>query len=132
MKHCNKKKSKQSLQNMNKIKNIQWASKTCPLDENCKGIWTGANSGVDDIRAMDFYPSRTPMNHLDGIIAIANDYGKIQLYKSPCLENVIMDAYRGHSVHVTNVKFTSDGKKMLSIGGLDRCIMQWNIRSDNK
>ena len=66
------------------------------------------------------------------IIAIANDYGKIQLYKSPCLENVIMDAYRGHSVHVTNVKFTSDGKKMLSIGGLDRCIMQWNIRSDNK
>ena len=128
----NKRKSKQSLQNMNEIKNIQWASKTCPLDENCKGIWTGANSGVDDIRAMDFYPSRTPMNHLDGIIAIANDYGKIQLYKSPCLENVIMDAYRGHSVHVTNVKFTSDGKKMLSIGGLDRCIMQWNIRSDNK
>ena len=43
-----------------------------------------------------------------------------------------MDAYRGHSVHVTNVKFTSDGKKMLSIGGLDRCIMQWNIRIDNK
>ena len=128
----NKRKSKQSLQNMNEIRNIQWASKTCPLDENCKGIWTGANSGVDDIRAMDFYPSRTPMNHLDGIIAIANDYGKIQLYKSPCLENVIMDAYRGHSVHVTNVKFTSDGKKMLSIGGLDRCIMQWNIRNDNK
>ena len=120
--------NKQNRQN-NELKSIQWFSKTCPFAEDCRGIWRGPNSTPDDVRAMDFYPSKKPINHLDGTIAVANDYGKLQLYKSPCRgDEPVLDTYRAHSLHLTNVKFTCDGKKILTIGGLDRCIMQWNIK----
>lgn len=33
----------------------------------------------------------------------------------------------GHSSHVTNVKFTQDGQFVLSLGGLDGCLILWKV-----
>ena len=52
------------------------------------------------------------MNRLDGVVAVANDYGLLQIYKSPCNTESKIQTYRGHTVHLTNVKFTCDGKKV--------------------
>jgi WD40 repeat protein len=38
--------------------------------------------------------------------------------------------YVGHSSHVTNVRFTQDKKRIISIGGADHAIFQWRFLTD--
>lgn len=54
------------------------------------------------------------------MLATGDDYSKVNVFRYPslnknskCVEN------RGHSSHVTNVKFTKDDKRILSTGGED-------------
>lgn len=35
--------------------------------------------------------------------------------------------YKGHSSHVTNVSFLFDDSRLLSTGGRDMSIMQWQV-----
>ena len=54
------------------------------------------------------------------MIATGDDYGLVNVYRSPCHEGHKARSYRGHSEHVTNVKIYGDEKDtMLSIGGQD-------------
>lgn len=39
--------------------------------------------------------------------------------------------YVGHSSHVTNVRFTHDKKRIISIGGADHAIFQWRFFPDD-
>jgi len=40
--------------------------------------------------------------------------------------------YRGHSSHVTNVRFTADGNYLISVGGHDKSIFQWRYNNDKE
>lgn len=35
--------------------------------------------------------------------------------------------YVGHSSHVTNIRFSGDGKRVVSVGGHDRAVFQWSV-----
>lgn len=35
--------------------------------------------------------------------------------------------YTGHSAHVTNVRFLSDKRRVISIGGADHGVFQWRF-----
>ncbi|KAK3276180.1 hypothetical protein CYMTET_15733 [Cymbomonas tetramitiformis] len=37
--------------------------------------------------------------------------------------------HKGHSSHVMNVRFTADEKRVLSVGGKDRAVLQWRLVS---
>ena len=37
----------------------------------------------------------------------------------------------GHSSHVTNVRFTQDKSRVISIGGADHAIFQWRFIPEN-
>ena len=39
--------------------------------------------------------------------------------------------YVGHSSHVTNVRFTQDKSRVISIGGADHAIFQWRFVPEN-
>ncbi|OAF65188.1 hypothetical protein A3Q56_07100, partial [Intoshia linei] len=39
-------------------------------------------------------------------------------------------AYPGHSSHITKVRFSKDGKNLLSLGGNDCSLIQWKIKKD--
>ena len=41
-------------------------------------------------------------------------------------KNAKCKQYVGHSAHVTNVRFTYDGSKLVSTGGADLSIMVWS------
>ena len=105
-----------------------WATMTCPLRWSSKGIWSGPST-VDDVNAADFWKDPRGRNVYEGTIAIADDFGKVKLFRSPCTEvgSPCME-YRGHSLHVTNVRFNADGSKLFSVGGLDRSIITWEVQ----
>lgn len=61
--------------------------------------------------------------NLDGdtrVIACADDFSHIVIYKYPCLTKGIKGiTLWGHSSHVTNVKFNKDDTYLYSTGGED-------------
>ena len=84
------------------------------------GIWPKFSDG-SDINAID----KSNMAHANGteILATGDDFGKVKLFKYPCIqEHSNYVAGKGHSSHVSNVKFTIDDQHLISIGGNDQCI----------
>jgi WD40 repeat protein len=62
------------------------------------------------------------------LLATGDDHGKVRLLEYPCVvKNSQGVIGRGHSSHVTNVKFSSNDKLLISTGGEDQTILQWEI-----
>lgn len=69
------------------------------------------------------------------LLAAGNDHGKVAVYNYPCLiKNSKYIQGKGHSSHVTNVRWTKDDSHIISVGGEDQCVMVWKVekRYDNK
>ncbi|KAL9702129.1 hypothetical protein quinque_005647 [Culex quinquefasciatus] len=61
-------------------------------------------------------------------LVTADDTGKIRLFSYPASQpKSLSHAYRGHSSHVTSVKFMHDGVRLLSAGGMDTSVLQWRV-----
>ena len=37
--------------------------------------------------------------------------------------------YKGHAEHVIKVRFSHDGTKVFSVGGLDKAVMQFDVKA---
>ena len=106
-------------------KDETWATYTLPIGWASQGIWPPCASG-DDINAVDRDKTRK-------ILATADDWGKVKLFKYPCpVEKSSFNRYVGHSSHVTNVRFTSSNNYLISTGGNDKAIFQWRHKSDDQ
>lgn len=110
---------KQQLISKEDASEITWDTWTCVLGDSCRGIWP-PYTDVTDVNAANV--SR------DGdVIATGDDFGFVKLFKYPSPgKNAKCKQYVGHSAHVTNVRFTYDGSKLVSTGGADLSIMVWS------
>ncbi len=83
-----------------------WASWTLPLGWPVQGIWAAGEDG-SDINAVDRSAQPVP----DGyhLVAAATDSSLVKVFRYPCSEerSEFLEG-RGHSSHVTNVKFSKD------------------------
>mmetsp|Transcript_22977 Transcript_22977/g.35466 ORF Transcript_22977/g.35466 Transcript_22977/m.35466 type:complete len:256 (+) Transcript_22977:1440-2207(+) len=86
-----------------------WTDQTCKFGWNVQGVFP---SGADGS-----FINRVAMSKDQKMIATADDSGMLQIYRNPCLEGHISAKYRGHSEHVTNVKFSEDGNYLFTTGG---------------
>ena len=68
-------------------------------------------------------------NHNQTLLAAATDKGEVCVYKYPAPVDYNMKHVvgKGHSSHVTKVKFNKDSSYLFSAGGNDTAIMQWRI-----
>lgn len=83
-----------------------------------QGIWPPCSDGTD-VNSVDRSNSKK-------YLATADDFSKVKLFKYPvCLKRQIYNVYRGHSSHVTGIKWMYDDKYVISIGGLEKSIIQW-------
>jgi microtubule-associated protein-like 6 len=56
----------------------------------------------------------------------ADDFSSVKLFKYPvCIKKQIYNKYKGHSSHVTSIKWMYDDKFVVSTGGLEKSIIQW-------
>ena len=109
----------QVLQNMN---DVEFASWTCTLGFPVMGIWPEDSDGTD-VNAVSRSRSKT---HL----VTADDFGRVSLYNYPVIvTQAPCRSYRGHSSHVMNIVFSSNDKRVISVGGKDRAVFQWRTRA---
>ena len=67
-------------------------------------------------------------NFKHSIIATGDDDCRVNLYNYPVFKKGAKSRkYKGHCSHVTNVKFTHDLSYLISIGGEDHTILQWQV-----
>jgi WD40 repeat protein len=95
-----------------------WETQSCKLGWNVEGIFPLGCDGTH-INGVD------ESNELN-LIATGDDYGLVNIYRNPVRDNTHQArSLRGHSEHVTRVKFSQSGEYMLSIGGMDQTVIQW-------
>lgn len=52
----------------------------------------------------------------------------MKLFNYPvCVHRQFFSEYKGHSSHITGVKWSFDDKFLVTIGGLEKSIIQWNV-----
>ncbi|XP_069772417.1 echinoderm microtubule-associated protein-like 5 isoform X2 [Narcine bancroftii] len=104
---------------------VQWATWTCVLGPEVNGIWP-KYLDVNDINSVD-------ANFNDQVLVSADDYGLVKLFRYPCFrKGAKFKKYMGHSVHVTNVRWSYDHQWVISIGGADHSVFQWQFIPERK
>jgi len=102
------------------IRDVEWATQTCLLNFNTIGIWPETMDGTDLSTC-----AKSPNGKL---MATGDDFGKIKLYSYPVPQpKSLHHTTGGHSFHVTRVEFLADDSRVISTGGRDTAIMQWNL-----
>lgn len=79
------------------------------------------------------FPSGTDGTHINSVsfsndyslIATADDYGLVNIFRNPCRTGSQPISLRGHSEHVVRVMFDKNDSYLYSVGGYDQTVMQW-------
>ena len=104
------------------LRDVKWGTWTCVLGWPVQGIWQAGQDGTD-INAVDRSHSRDKP-----LLVTGDDSGKVSLFRYPCSNgNAVGRVSKGHSSHVTNVRFLHDDSNVISTGGGDRCVFQWKV-----
>jgi len=103
------------------LKDVEWATNHCILSWPTQCVWDTDMDG-SDVNAVDILNKQ--------LVATGDDHGNVNLFRYPVLEETNKQRrIAGHSAHVTNVRFSKDGKYLVSAGGGDKSIIQWRVVS---
>lgn len=112
------------------LKDEEWNTWTCVIGWPVQGVYPPYADGTD-INAVDRSKKKFGNNEYQ-ILASSDDFGMVKLLRYPCLDKHTESVIgKGHSSHVTNVRFTADDQKVISVGGDDQCVFQWVITNKN-
>ncbi|ROT74041.1 putative echinoderm microtubule-associated protein-like 5 isoform X2 [Penaeus vannamei] len=102
---------------------LDWSTPlTCVLDETVEGIWA-KSMDLTDINAI------ATANDLPLVVTACDDGGLVRLFRYPCRGGFKKHRqYKGHSAHVTNVRWTYDDSKIVTTGGADTAVIVWHVR----
>ena len=104
-----------------KVRDMEWASWTCLQGFPVMGMWQDGQCG-NDINSCH----RSPDGHS---LVTSDDDGFVRLFNYPCvIKEAPHHAFKGHAAFTENVRFLADGKRVVSAGGGDRCLIQWRVR----
>ena len=107
------------------FKGEEWATLTARFSWATQGIWPPCSDG-SDINTVDRSNSKK-------YIATGDDFSKVKIFDNPaCQEKQIYNSYKGHSSHITGVKWSFDDKYLISTGGLEKSIIQWTNTNEEE
>ncbi|KAI8515105.1 Echinoderm microtubule-associated protein-like 5, partial [Branchiostoma belcheri] len=99
---------------------IVWDTWTGVLGDEVQGIWA-KYSDLSDVNTAD-------VNFDHGVMVTGDDQGLVKLFRFPCIrKGAKFRKYGGHADHVTNVRFSCEGSRVVSIGGADSSVFQWKL-----
>jgi WD40 repeat protein len=115
--------------NATAMRDVDWHTWTCTLGWPVQGIWPKCADGTD-INAVDLNgsPSMHDKSKKKKTLITADDSGKLKMFRWPCIEKGSpFSVESGHASHVTNVRWNANSKWVVSTGGNDRCVFQWQL-----
>jgi len=107
----------------------EWANHKVKFGWRVTGIWPPGTDGT--------HINVVEESKDNKLLATGDDYGLVNIYRNPCREykdpkskngkmkNPPARSYRGHSEHVTKIRFHGFGEYMVSTGGQDKTVIQW-------
>ena len=105
------------VRDLEAVRDIEWATADCPLSWTSLGLW---GEGPDS-------PAVVSAARCRDLLAAGDAAGRIKLYASPaCQPKSLHHTYSGHGAAVTRVAWLADSLKLISAGGKDTAILQWN------
>ncbi|KAH9509077.1 Echinoderm microtubule-associated protein-like 1 [Bulinus truncatus] len=108
------------LTNTQVIRDIKWATQNCVLSFNTAGIWPEGVDGTDI--------NGCCKSHNERFLVSCDDFGRVNLFSYPVIQpRSASHSSKGHSSHVTSVSFLFDDSRLISTGGKDTAVMQWQI-----
>ncbi|XP_023384633.1 echinoderm microtubule-associated protein-like 5 [Pteropus vampyrus] len=100
------------------IDRITWATWTSILGDEVLGIWSRHAEKAD--------VSCACVSHSGISLVTGDDFGMVKLFDFPCPEKFAKHKrFMGHSPHVTNIRFTSGDRHIVSAGGDDCSLFVW-------
>jgi WD40 repeat protein len=110
----------------------QWANYTTPLGWPWHGIYTPGSEGVGLNAVHRLILDRQSKKAL-GVSASANGVVKLFPYPNqPGMSGMQAQTYEGHSAAVSKVRFSAKGDYVVSVGGRDCTIIQWEVLAPTK
>ncbi|KAI9228435.1 MAG: quinon protein alcohol dehydrogenase-like superfamily [Piptocephalis tieghemiana] len=113
---------KEQITHASDLRDVAWSTFTLPTAWPTLGIWEEGMNGrqINGVaRSAD-----------EKWLASGDDNARVSLFKYPApQEGAAKVSLQGHGSHVTDVAFTADSSKILSIGGLDGTVLQWDIKA---
>ncbi|RNA10719.1 echinoderm microtubule-associated -like 1 isoform X5 [Brachionus plicatilis] len=105
------------------IRDVEWASRNCVLSMETVGIWDNGSDGTDINACCESKRAQ--------LLVSVDDFGKVNLFKYPCSSvKAGRKVYGGHSSHVTNCRFINNETRLITTGGNDMALFQWEILND--
>jgi WD40 repeat protein len=101
------------------FKDELWTNWTCKLGWPVQGIY----GGIVDMT----HVNAVHRSHNQRLFAVGNDFGLVELFGNPNGVGAKSAAFKAHSEHVTNVRWSPDDGFLYSTGGYDQTIMQWRV-----
>ena len=99
------------------IRDIVWSSADLTLCWDTLGAWSGAGT-----------VSSTCRSHGAGLQVSGDDSGQVSLFSHPAhTPGAGHHVSPGHSSEVSRVSFLADDTRVVSVGGKDCAIMQWQV-----
>ncbi|XP_078516147.1 echinoderm microtubule-associated protein-like 5 isoform X2 [Lissotriton helveticus] len=100
------------------IDRITWATWTSVLGDEVVGIWSRHSEKADVTCAS--------VSHSGISLVTGDDFGMVKLFDFPCPEKFAKHKrFLGHSAHLTNIRFTSGDRYVVSAGGDDCSLFVW-------
>ncbi|XP_014665609.1 PREDICTED: echinoderm microtubule-associated protein-like 3 [Priapulus caudatus] len=108
------------VNNPGSMRDVTWATQNCTLGFNVAGIWPEGSEGTDINCCSKAY--NRPL------LAAGDDWGKVKLYSYPTDKPKSgCQTYSGHSGGIMGVQFLYNDARLLTTGGRDMAIMQWEV-----
>jgi WD40 repeat protein len=129
------------------LRDVQWATTNCVLSWETSGVWTGhcitlgsaslTNSSTEEIEALNISPvdliHTTDRSPNDDLLVAGGETKTLKLFNYPANdEHAAYKAYKGHAGAIKQVQFTRDGQYLISIGGEDKAILQFDVKCKKK
>lgn len=110
------------------VRDEKWSSYTNTLGWPSKGL----HDFSENINKRELISLRRSPNNK--FMASGDNQGNIQLipYPYPSSTTCKTKFYHGHAHHIYDLDFSFDGKYLYTIGGLDKSILQWEVKPQSK
>jgi WD40 repeat protein len=111
---------KGELQAPKAMKEVQWETNSCTMSYPTKGMWGPLMDAA--------YVNNTARSNGRELIVSTDSYGRVRVYNAPVFgEDPNYVELQGHGKNAQRVTFACDDSLLLTTGGSDGTVFQWNV-----